>query len=1276
MARIREARGAKSTSLNLSGLQLDSLPKSVGQLVNIKTLVVSTNQLTELPESLSRLSSLDTVVLAENRLASLPDWLGSLTRLRRLDLSSNKLSSFPASFGDLSELRELYLGHNQFSSLSEALRPLKGLSTLSLGGNQLTSLPDWVGDLDGLEVLDLRDNRLTFLPESLLQLKKLRQLLLDGNTDLNIPDQILGASPGDVARSSHRAADPKAILEYHLRSRRQGRALREARLILLGNGGAGKTSLVRRLTLGEFDAARELTHAIKITSLKLKVEDEEALLHIWDFGGQEIDHAIYRIFLVPQSLYLVVLNAHHGNVNDEAETWLQQVAALGNDPPVVVVVNQADRGRFQLKTHDLQSKYPNIRDFLTTDCASGLGLDTLRNTLTSVLKAWPPVKIPAPWDRIRWHLKNMTDRFLPVEQFRQLCRNDGVEDEAEQDRIAATFNSLGIILNINDDPRLRDTMVVEPSWLTGGIFRILNDQGVIEHEGVVSVDDLSRILAADFPRRCHVFLLDLLRHFELAFPFSEDGRTFLIPQMLGIEEPPGLDKFSTDRCLSFEYVYNVPPAGFLLRFIVRTRALSEGRARRRKMVVVGFESCEALVRADTAEHKILIQISGPMPDRRRFLDIIRAEFDRIHTTIAGLQVEERLPVPGRPRLRVSYRDVTSLSSKGQRTITVVDGDEVVELEVASLLEGVPPEGRRGRLGGGTESAGPLRVYCSYSRKDKRLLNELLIHLTTLERQGLITIWSDRDLKPAEPWEEQLREELERADIYLLLVSADYLASDFIYSVEIPQAIKRHDAGQAVVIPVILRPVDWLATPLAQFQALPQNARPLTQWPNRDAAWANVAEGIRRAVDFRRRGNARPRKRTLRVARVELENVRCFERLNLDLGREAPPRLFTLVFGENGVGKSTILRSLALALCSETKAAALIERLKGSMIRNGAPEARVNVDLVDPESGGQWTVNTMLSVKNGALMLRRETSEDFPGGEVFVCGYGAGRRGLALGEPSSDYEIDTAVLSLFDYQAPLQNPELVLRRLGAERGSLNEMLLKLDVALSLEFGSTALDSSGIRIKGPWGDFIPAGALGDGYQATLAWIVDFLGWQAMFDRECPLADISGVVLVDEIEQHLHPKWQREIVQQLAKDFPNVQFLITSHSPVCAGGLADLEEGRGKLFVLENAGGRIAVKDVPPPAGMRYDQIMTSEVIGLEVARDKTTESLLEEIRSAFEEPGHLPGQSPRFAAAMERLRDRSVTAAEDEDTRLTQRRLATELTEIRRMMSSTPATDPTP
>jgi len=143
---------------------------------------------------------------------------------------------------------------------------------------------------------------------------------------------------------------------------------------------------------------------------------------------------------------------------------------------------------------------------------------------------------------------------------------------------------------------------------------------------------------------------------------------------------------------------------------------------------------------------------------------------------------------------------------------------------------------------------PIEVFYSYSHKDEELRDELEKHLSILKRQGVIQSWHDRRIGAGREWEGEIDTHLNTAHVILLLISADFLASDYCYDVEMKRAMERHEAGEACVIPVILRPVDWRGAPFGKLQALPTDAKPVTEWPNRDKAFLDVARGIRAAVE--------------------------------------------------------------------------------------------------------------------------------------------------------------------------------------------------------------------------------------------------------------------------------------------------------------------------------------------------------------------------------------------------------------------------------------------
>jgi hypothetical protein len=138
----------------------------------------------------------------------------------------------------------------------------------------------------------------------------------------------------------------------------------------------------------------------------------------------------------------------------------------------------------------------------------------------------------------------------------------------------------------------------------------------------------------------------------------------------------------------------------------------------------------------------------------------------------------------------------------------------------------------------------VTLFYSYSHADEDLRVQLAKHLKILERQKILQGWSDRDISAGSEWRGQIDQHLKSADIVLLLISPDFIASDYCYDVELALALRRHNTGECVVVPIFLREVDFSGAPFAELQGLPMGARPVTSWPNRDEAFANIASGLR------------------------------------------------------------------------------------------------------------------------------------------------------------------------------------------------------------------------------------------------------------------------------------------------------------------------------------------------------------------------------------------------------------------------------------------------
>lgn len=147
------------------------------------------------------------------------------------------------------------------------------------------------------------------------------------------------------------------------------------------------------------------------------------------------------------------------------------------------------------------------------------------------------------------------------------------------------------------------------------------------------------------------------------------------------------------------------------------------------------------------------------------------------------------------------------------------------------------------------STSKVTIFISYAHADEELKKELDKHLKMLKRSGKVETWNDRELIAGQEWDDIIMTELSKANIILLLISIDFNASDFIWDKELASAMKRHEEGTAYVVPIILRKCEWSNLPYAKLQSLPRNAKPVTEYANRDEAFTEIAVGVEKLVDY-------------------------------------------------------------------------------------------------------------------------------------------------------------------------------------------------------------------------------------------------------------------------------------------------------------------------------------------------------------------------------------------------------------------------------------------
>ncbi|NJL27017.1 MAG: AAA family ATPase [Thermoanaerobaculia bacterium] len=331
-----------------------------------------------------------------------------------------------------------------------------------------------------------------------------------------------------------------------------------------------------------------------------------------------------------------------------------------------------------------------------------------------------------------------------------------------------------------------------------------------------------------------------------------------------------------------------------------------------------------------------------------------------------------------------------------------------------------------------------------------------------------------------------------------------------------------------------------------------------------------------------------------LKRIELENIRAFRHLVLELGEASvQPQMQTVVIGRNGTCKTTLLRSIALGLATEGDAAALLSLPNGRWITEGEKEGSIRlwIELAD-RSEVQERVVRLRSDGRKDTLDTREPSPVSPW-EVFLCAYGLGRGNLG-GEPGRGYRVIDSVATLFRYEDRLVHSELVLRRLkdflGTETFKAVLAGMKRALGLSPEHDIELPSGGGIEVSGPGlGEHIPLEGWADGYRMTLSWMIDFFGWAMRAEAIDTSGEVRGILLIDEIEQHLHPAMQADLLGHLRQALPGVQTLVTTHSPLVA-----LSTPSEQLVALHRDDTQIRRAEVPSLTGFSAEDVLVEETL----------------------------------------------------------------------------------
>ncbi|MFL6273920.1 MAG: COR domain-containing protein [Blastocatellia bacterium] len=635
----------------------DELIEQISRLEQLKVLDLTNNKLTALPDWLSNLTNLTTLDLSNNELTALPDWLANLTNLTVLYLTGNKLTALPDWLANLTNLTDLDLSF-VLTALPDWLANLTNLTALYLGGNKLTALPDWLANLTNLTALDLSHNELTALPDWLANLTNLTKLYLWSNQIQRIPPDILKLKQLNILDLYNNPIEEpplavveqgiEAIRDYFRQAAEQGLVpIYEAKLLIVGEPGAGKTSLAKKLQNRKYVLKKEgtknkekSTEGIEVIQMYFTLEDGKPFrVNIWDFGGQEIYHATHQFFLTTSSLYFLV--ADNRKEDTDFYYWLSVVELLSDNSPMLIIKNEKQDRKREISEQQLRGQFSNLKETLATNLDTNRGLDAIEAELKHYISRLPHVKklLPKSWVRVREALDGDPRNYISLDEYLEICQQNGFSRREDKLQLSRYLHILGTCLHFQDDQLLNKTVILKPRWGTDAAYRVLDNERVKRQAGRFNERDLAEIWNDPQYENMHGELLRLMINFKLCYQIPNTKR-YIAPQWLSPNQP-AYDWDESDN-LVLRYTYEFMPKGIITQFIVAMHRFIAGHDLVwRSGVVLEKNDTRAEVIETYGKQEIRIRVAGKQ--KKELLTIVAYKLDEIHASYERLRYSQWIP---------------------------------------------------------------------------------------------------------------------------------------------------------------------------------------------------------------------------------------------------------------------------------------------------------------------------------------------------------------------------------------------------------------------------------------------------------------------------------------------------------------------------------------------------------------------------------------------------------------------------------------------------------
>lgn len=575
-------------------------------------------------------------------ISSLPPEIAKLQHLTRLNLVGNRLEFLPREIGRLKDLRTLNLSYNTLKEIPEEIGFLTKLTHLNLSYNQLTFIPTSIGQLTNLESLTLTKNKLSSLPKELGKLTKLKDLYIEDNPFESLPPEVVKQGT-------------RAILVYLEGQLKANKRQWLSKLLIVGEGGVGKTSLLRALRRHKFTENLETTHGIEVTKLELfnpretKVKME---LNAWDFGGQQIYHATHQFFLTNRSLFVLVWDARHGWEAGKLYYWLDRIQARAPESPVMIVATHIDERDADLPLDGLRREYPQIKGHYRVSNKNGTGIEDFKRELALVAADLPLMgeEWPASWLDAANAIRAIKEHHISPKMLFELMNKHKVKKESAV-VLAQWLHELGDILYFREDEELNDVVILDPLWVSEAISDVLESEEVIEKEGILTRQHVDQIWY-DINHSIRGHLLRLMEKFDLSYQTLENQEISLVVERLPLDPPDYhrewdmIKKGGGCKEISMKFELGSMQAGLPTWFIARSHRFTTHTHWRMGALFADSKDKRhlALVEAYPHDEFLKLTVRGPMP--YNFFALLRDGLELTLARFPGLKIRRTIPCLG------------------------------------------------------------------------------------------------------------------------------------------------------------------------------------------------------------------------------------------------------------------------------------------------------------------------------------------------------------------------------------------------------------------------------------------------------------------------------------------------------------------------------------------------------------------------------------------------------------------------------------------------------